>query len=177
MKTKELVLISLLLAMGTVLHLVIPGIGAGMKPDMLLVMMFLGIILFPNKKNVLLIGVLGGLLAALTTTFPAGQIPNIIDKPLTAFIFYGLFLSLGRFRQSTVVLGALTAVGVFISGIIFLGSAALLFQLPDAFFALVVGVVLPAVALSAIVMFIFHPIATKLVKRFNLEEKPHTTTM
>ena len=56
MKTRVLVLLSLLVGMGAVLHAVMPGILGGMKLDLMLTMMFLGIILFPERKNVLLVG-------------------------------------------------------------------------------------------------------------------------
>ena len=65
-----------------------------MKPDMMLLMMFLAIVLFPEKKNVLVVALGCGLLSALTTGFPGGQIPNIIDKLVTAFVFYFLIISL-----------------------------------------------------------------------------------
>ena len=51
MNTKKLVIIALLVGMGTVLHAVVPGFVFGMKPDMMLTMMFLGIILFPDFKS------------------------------------------------------------------------------------------------------------------------------
>ena len=46
MKTKELVII-LFAAIGAVLHSIMPPVLFGMKPDMMLVMMFMGILLFP----------------------------------------------------------------------------------------------------------------------------------
>ena len=49
MNTKNLVLMALLVGVGTVLYLVIPlVIGGGIKPDFMLTMMFIGIILFPT---------------------------------------------------------------------------------------------------------------------------------
>lgn len=126
MKTKTLVILSMLLGIGTVLHLVMPGTWA-IKPDMMLAMMFLGIALFPEKKNVLLLGIATGLLTALTTSFPMGQIPNIIDKPITAFVFYGLFLLLSKKLSKQLSLTILTIVCTVISGTLFLGSAYLLF--------------------------------------------------
>ncbi|MFP3361766.1 tryptophan transporter, partial [Planococcus sp. SIMBA_143] len=76
------------------------GIFLGMKPDMMLTMMFLGIILFPAKKNVLLLGLLTGVISGLTTQFPGGFLPNLIDKPVTAFVFYGLFLATKKITRS-----------------------------------------------------------------------------
>ncbi|GAA0314069.1 tryptophan transporter TrpP [Bacillus carboniphilus] len=169
MKTKELVLLALLIAMGTVLHLVIPGIGGGMKPDMLLVMMFLGIILFPKAKYVLLVGIASGIMSALTTNMPGGQLPNIIDKFLTAFIFFGLFMAIKKLSTSIVPVAVLTAVGTFVSGMIFLGTALFIVELPNTFLALTVGIVLPTVALNTIVMVIIYPIAMKLTQRLQVK--------
>ena len=47
MKTKELVIMALFAAIGAVLHSIMPPVLFGMKPDMMLVMMFMGILLFP----------------------------------------------------------------------------------------------------------------------------------
>lgn len=50
MNTKNLVLMALLVGVGAVLYIIIPGINGGMKPDFMLTMMFIGILLFPNVK-------------------------------------------------------------------------------------------------------------------------------
>ncbi|MFC4322160.1 tryptophan transporter [Litchfieldia salsa] len=170
MNTKVLVLLSLLIGMGAVLHSVIPGVFGGMKPDLMLTMMFLGIMLFPNKKNVLLLSIVAGLISALTTQFPGGQLPNIIDKLITAFVFYGLFLLVGKFAKSTMGAIVIATIGTMISGVIFLSSALLIAGLPGSatFVGLFIGVVLPTTALSAIAMLIIYPIAQQLIKRANL---------
>ena len=102
MKTKTLVSLSLLIGIGAALHFIIPGFFLGMKPDMMLLMMFLAITLFPAKKNVFIVALAAGAISAMTTTFPGGQIPNIIDKLATAFLFYLLFISLKKFSTSVV---------------------------------------------------------------------------
>ena len=169
MKTKELVLLGLFMAMGTALHLIIPPSLGSMKPDMLLTMMFLGITLFPRVGNVVLLGLASGILSALTTGFPAGQIPNIVDKFFTAFIFFGLLMAFRKIGAQLAKIVILTAVGTFVSGMIFLGTAFIFFELPDAFFALTVGIVLPAVAVNSILMFIIYPIASKLTQRLQFQ--------
>ncbi|MCM3616984.1 tryptophan transporter [Sutcliffiella horikoshii] len=170
MNTKTLVSLALLVGIGAVLHAVVPGFILGMKPDLALTMMFLGIMLFPAKKNVLLIGMVTGLISALTTTFPGGQIPNIIDKPITAFLFFFLLLAVKRVNKPLVKAGLLTAIGTLISGAIFLLSALTIVGLPGggtfAFFMLTA--VFPAVALNVIVMVILYPIVTGIAKRSNL---------
>ncbi|MFE8700234.1 tryptophan transporter [Cytobacillus sp. FJAT-54145] len=168
MNTKNLVVLSLLVGMGAVLHAVVPGIFLGMKPDMMLTMMFLGIVLFPDRKSVLLLGLVTGLISGLTTTFPGGLLPNIIDKPITAFAFFGLFLLLKKFQKSIVSVAVLTAVGTLISGVAFLTSAYLIVGLPGPFAALFGAVVLPAAAVNTIAMIILYPVALTIVKRTKL---------
>jgi hypothetical protein len=168
LNTKNLVALSLLIGMGAVLHAVVPGFFLGMKPDMMLTMMFLGIILFPEKKSVFLLGLATGLISALTTTFPAGQIPNIIDKPITAFVFFGLFLAVKKFNGSVVSAAVLTAAGTIISGAVFLTSALLIAGLPGTFAALFVAVVLPAAAVNTVAMIILYPVAMSIIKRTKL---------
>ncbi|MEQ2525612.1 tryptophan transporter [Bacillaceae bacterium CLA-AA-H227] len=168
MNTKNLVALALLVGMGAVLHLAIPGFAFGMKPDMMLAMMFLGIVLFPDSKSVLLLSLVTGVISGLTTSFPGGLIPNIIDKPITAFIFFGLFLALKKFRSNIISIAALTALGTIISGTVFLGSAYLIVGLPGSFAGLFGLAVLPATAANTLVMIVLYPIALTIVKRTKL---------
>ncbi|KIL73047.1 tryptophan transporter [Bacillus badius] len=170
MNTKSLVTLSLLIGMGAVLHTVMPGLFLGMKPDMMLTMMFLGILLFPNLKSVLLAGLVTGVISGLTTSFPGGMIPNMLDKPVTAVVFYGLFLLFARYGKNTVGAAALTAVGTIVSGVVFLGSALVTVGLPGPFAALFLTIVLPASAVNAVVMAIIYPIVQSVLKRSNLAE-------
>lgn len=165
MNTKNLVALALLVGMGTVLHAVVPGFFLGMKPDMMLTMMFLGIVLFPDKKSVLLLGLATGIISGITTTFPGGLFPNIIDKFVTSFVFFALFLALNKYSKSIISVAVLTAVGTVISGIVFLGSAYLIVGLPGPFAALFATVVLPAAAVNTIVMIVLYPVAASILKR------------
>lgn len=168
MNTKNLVALSLLVGMGAVLHAVVPGIFLGMKPDMMLTMMFLGIILFPDKKSVFLLAIVTGLISGMTSTFPGGLVPNIIDKFVTAYILLGMFLAVKKFNRSIFVFGALSAIGTIVSGIVFLSSAYLLVGLPGPFVALFAAVVLPATVVNTITMIILYPVATTVLKRTKL---------
>jgi hypothetical protein len=170
LKTRVLVLLSLLVGMGAVLHAVMPGPLAGMKLDLMLTMMFLGITLFPERKNVLLVGIVAGVISALTTTFPGGQIPNIIDKPVAAFMFYGLLLMAGKYKHSVVVTSILAAVGTLVSGTVFLTLALFMAGLPgtSTFSGLFIAIVLPTAAMSAVLMAIVYPIAKQIVSRSNI---------
>lgn len=165
MNTKNLVALSLLVGMGAVLHAIIPPFFLGMKPDMMLTMMFLGIILFPERKSVFLLSLLTGIISGLTTTFPGGLIPNMIDKPVTAFVFFGLFIALKKYKDSLVGISILTAIGTIVSGIAFLTSAYYLVGLPGPFVGLFAAVVLPAAAFNTVAMVVLYPVALTVVKR------------
>ncbi|KMY53174.1 tryptophan transporter [Bacillus sp. FJAT-27231] len=171
MNTKSLVTLSLLIGIGAVLHTVMPGLFLGMKPDMMLTMMFLGILLFPNVKSVLLAGLVTGMISGLTTSFPGGLIPNMIDKPVTAFVFYGLFILFAKYSKNAIGAAVLTAVGTIVSGVVFLGSALVIVGLPGPFAALFVTIVLPASVVNAVVMLVIYPIVQSVLKRSSLAEQ------
>lgn len=123
----------------------------------------------PRVQNVLVIGIVTGIISALTTAFPAGQIPNIIDKPVSAFLFFILFL-LFRKSQKTGAAAVLTAIGTILSGIVFLSSALLIVGLPGGFAALFAAVVLPATVLNTIAMIIIYPIVQTILRRSSFME-------
>lgn len=158
MNLRELVQAALLLAVGYVLHLIIPGFALGMKPDLLLGMLFIVIMMSRSLSSVIVAGLAAGLITALTTSFPGGQLPNVIDKFFTSLIVFGL-VNLLRDRVNDKVVSAIVgAVGTVVSGSIFLGSAALLVGLPGTFAALFVGAVLPATVVNTIAVVILYPI-------------------
>ncbi|KKB73730.1 MULTISPECIES: tryptophan transporter [Bacillus] len=173
MKTKELVALALFVAIGAALHAVIPPFFYGMKPDMMLIMMFMGILLFPKLQNVLVIGIVTGIISALTTAFPGGQLPNIIDKPITSLIFFGAFLAVRKLGSRTLTAAGLTAVGTLISGTVFLTSALLIVGLPgnQGLMTLFFAVVLPTAVISTIAMFVIYPIVQAILKRSRLTEE------
>lgn len=171
MKTKNLVLIALLIALGTVLYLVVPGYGDGMKPDFILVMMFISILLFPRFKETFLVVILAGVLSGIFTTFPGGLVPNIIDKIITGFVFFAVVSLLKNYAQKLVVGIILVLLGTFLSGTVFLTAALIIVGLPGgaAFGSLFVAVVIPTAILSAILFAIIYPIITKLMKELKFE--------
>ena len=60
-----------------------------MQPDMSLIMLFA--IMIINKgdyKTSLVCGIVTGIFTALTTKFPGGQLPNIIDKIIAVNLVY-----------------------------------------------------------------------------------------
>jgi hypothetical protein len=167
MKTKDLVFMALLVGLGAILHLTVPGIYLGMKPDFSLIMLFIGILLFPEKKHVLLLSLATGIISGMTTNFPNGFFPNFFEKPITGFIYFGLFLLLKK-KRTPLVNGILTAAGTIVSGFVFLSLALLLVGLPGPFAALFTSVVLPTAAFNTAAVLIIEPLVRTVGKRSNL---------
>ncbi|GAA0719060.1 tryptophan transporter [Clostridium malenominatum] len=144
MSLKKFVLSSVLLAVGLLLHQVSPNFVFGLRPDFLLIMMFISLSFVEDFKYVFVIGLVSGVLTALTTTFPGGQLPNIIDKVITAPAVYMLmrvFNTKLNGKIGTIIIGFL---GTLISGTIFLLSALYLVGLPAS-----LGVLFPTVLVAA----------------------------
>ena len=161
MKVRVLIILSLLVGIGAVLHAIIPPIFFGVKPDMLLSMMFLGIFF-------LLLSLATGVMSALTTGAPGGQIANMIDKPLTAFIVLALFLALKDRLNMNITAPALAGVGTLVSGSIFITVISIIAGIPEGgLISLFVLVVLPAAAVNLIIMLVVYPIVQGIFKRTN----------
>lgn len=178
MNIRETAQIALLLAVGYILHLVAPGYGAGMKPDVLLGMLFVIILIYRSFRVALTAGVVAGLITAFTTTFPGGQIPNILDKILTgiavfllvkvlaapleklmekaSFEVFGIKTSLGSFASSVLI----GLIGTVFSGTVFLLSALAIVGLPAPFKILFATVVIPATVANAVVTAILYPLVS-----------------
>lgn len=166
MNIRVLITLALLVGIGTVLHAVVPGFVFGVKPDMLLSMMFLGIFLFPKARYVLLLALVSGLISALTTQAPGGQIANMIDKPVTAFIVLALFLLFHSKIKDAISAPILTFIGTLVSGSVFVGVVALIAGLGEGgFLALFIGAVLPAAVVNTVIMVVIFPIVQSIMKR------------
>ncbi|OCS86000.1 tryptophan transporter [Caryophanon latum] len=168
MNTKNLVLMAMLVGVGTALYLFMPPIN-GMKPDFMLTMMFIGILLFTTLRDTFLLSLTTGVLSGLFTTFPAGFVPNIIDKFVTGLLFFAAVVALRKAARSVAAGTVLTVIGTAISGAIFLGAAIFVTGFEGAFTEMFIIVVLPAMAINAIAFFIIFPIITNLVKRSKFE--------
>jgi hypothetical protein len=168
MKTKSLALTSVLIALGYVFHTVVPPLFFGMKPDLLLVMMFLAIMLAPTKQNVLIASMAAGVISALTTGMAGGQIANIVEKPITAFIFLGLYVLAQKVKVNTISAVLLTVIGTIVSGTLFLLVAMVVAGLPGSLFSFIGMIVLPTSAISGLIMFFIYPVANRFSKRSNL---------
>ncbi|ELK47660.1 tryptophan transporter [Halobacillus sp. ACCC02827] len=169
MNIRVLVMLSLLVGIGAVLHAVAPPFFFGMRPDMMLAMMFLGILMFPKVPYVLLISLATAFISALTTTAPGGQLANIIDKPVTAFAFFALVLMTKKISHHKVTQPVLAGIGTMISGSIFLAVVLYIIGLMDASFGIMFAtVVLPATAFNILFIAVVYPIATKIMKRTSI---------
>ena len=89
MNTRKLVTATMFLAMGYILHLLIPGLPLGsMKPDPFLAMMFLAIIYVDDFKGTLAIGAVAGLLTAIQPS-----LRTMILAPIGTMISGTVFLA------------------------------------------------------------------------------------
>lgn len=110
------------MALGLVLHLMVPGIFFGVKPDFLLSMMFISLMIVGDVKEAVLIGVAGGIMSALTTGFPGGQIPNFIEKIITSLVVFYIIKAMDKnFTIPKIIL--IFALGTMVSGTLFLSIA------------------------------------------------------
>ena len=161
--TKQLVTNSLLLGGGFLLHYVTPAIGLPMQIDFSLITLVLIINLNKNSFSTCIAsGIATGIFSGMTTKFPAGLIPNIIDKILTTVAVYLLIKLLDKTALHNKIKAiVVNAVGTLISGITFLASALLLVGLPAPFSLLFVTVVIPATIVNTIAGFIINTICIK----------------
>ncbi|WP_121639300.1 tryptophan transporter [Virgibacillus sp. Bac330] len=166
MNIRILMILSLLIGIGAVLHAIVPPVIFGVKPDMLLSMMFLGILLFPKLKYVIILSIATGAISALTTSAPGGQIANMVDKPITAIIFLSLFFIISKTLRPLSQAVILTAIGTMISGAIFLSVALFLIGIMEgSFIAMFSIAVLPAAFLNSILIAVVYPIVQRILKR------------
>lgn len=119
MKTKNITISAIFMALGLVMHFLVPPIFGGVKPDFLLSMMFMCLIITDDIKEAILVGLCGGVMSALTTSFPGGQIPNMVEKILTILFCYYLLKALGKDLTTPKII-VLFALGTLVSGIVFL---------------------------------------------------------
>ena len=163
MKTKQLVINSLLLAVGFLLHYVTPAIGLPMQIDFSLITLILIITLNKNSLNTCVAsGVATGIFAGITSKFPFGLVPNILDKITTTIFIYLLIKLLDKTALHNKIKAiVVNAVGTLVSGVVFLVSALLFTGLPAPFFVLFTTVVIPAIAVNTVIGFIVSNICEK----------------
>lgn len=165
MKLRENIFTTLLLAIGLIAHHITPGILGGMKFDFLLIFMTVSLILNPRFQNTVLTGLLAGFLSAMTTSFPGGQIPNIIDKMVASIVIYLLIQVFVKIKLNNITIGIIGALGTFTSGIVFLTSASIIVGLPVPMTAMIASIVLPTAGVNTIGTVIIYNMVNIAMKR------------
>ena len=170
MNLKKMILASLFIAIGFMFRLVTPPVLFGMKPDFLLSMMFVTILLNDDYKMTLLVGGVVGVLTAATTTFPGGQVANIVDKLITCQVVFLAFRLLTNKVNGQLKVIIISFLGTILSGCIFLTTAGLLFGLPGgkSFTVLLMAVVIPASLANTIISTVFYNTVVLALKRTSL---------
>ncbi|MBM7834752.1 tryptophan transporter [Clostridium sardiniense] len=173
--TKKMIINALLLGIGAILHQITPALGLPMQPDFALVMLFIIMIINnADYKTSLIAGIITGVFTAMTTKFPGGQVPNMIDKIVTVNLIFIMMFAMNKIKmlkdmseskrrltQSAIIF----PIGTLISGVTFLGSASILVGLPAGFEALFMAVVIPAVAINLIAGCMLFKIVSTSMKR------------
>lgn len=175
MNTKKLTMNSILLAIGALLHQITPTLGLPMQPDFALAMLF--VIMILNKKDyktTIVAALITGMFTAMTTKFPGGQLPNIIDKVVTANCIYALifiickvkpFNKLSQSKQNSIIASIILPIGTFISGLIFLISAQAIVGLPASFITLFLTVVAPSIIINLVAGMFLYKTVNLSIKR------------
>lgn len=170
MKLKKIIINSLFLAIGTVIAQVIPPVFFGMKPGTGLVMLFIIILLNDDYKTCITAGIVLGILAAGTTTFPGGQLPNFIDKIITVNILFIVLKPLRNRLNSQVTTILTSALGTAISGTTFLFLVLITVGLPTKLNLLLFTVVLPACIINTVLTSILYNAINAALKRAAIKE-------
>lgn len=169
MKLQNLIIVALFLGIGTVLHTVVPGLLFGMKSDLSLVMLFLALYFFADKKSFLVIGLVAGILAGLTTSMPGGFFPHVVDKLVTSTVVFSQFSAVATHlsKLPRYIAGIVLAfLGTAVSGAVFLSMMILLSGLNQtAFLGLFITLVLPTAAVNTALMAILYPIVVRIAER------------
>lgn len=150
MRLRKLVLVAMLIAIGFIMHAISPPFFFGMRPDFSLAMLFVAILIIEDNKISIVAGIAVGIISALTTTFPMGQIPNIVDKLVTTAAVLVMVKILPKTKIPFIRTGIIGFVGTVISGTVFLGTALALAGLPAPFMALFMAVVIPAALFNTV---------------------------
>lgn len=161
---REFILCALLMAIGVVLHFITPAFMLNMRPDFMLSMLFISLMLVDDLKINYVTAIIAGILTALTGSMPGGQIANPIDKLVTSTIII-LMLKLLRNRVNEgIIAGIVGIIGTIISGSVFLGVVSIIAGLPGPFYLLMLTVVLPTSIVNTVVTVIGYYIIKKVSK-------------
>lgn len=158
MRLRDLVQVALLMAVGYVLRVLTPPVVLGMKPDIMLIMLFSVILLKRNLTLSLEAGVIAGIVTALTTTFPGGQLANLVDKFFTSLFALALTRLLIPPLPDKVAAPVVAGLGTLFSGGAFLTVALLTVGLPTRFAVLYGSVVVPAAVFNTLAVTLLYPL-------------------
>jgi hypothetical protein len=152
MNVKKMTLSAILIAVGYILHQIVPGIPflGGMKMDFLLVMMFFSIFMMDSYREAIAVALVCGIISALTTTFPGGQIANIVDKLITGSLVFVVYKNMGQRLPNVIKVSGIALLGTIVSGAIFLSVGLSISGAPIPFLDLFIGIVLPTSILNAV---------------------------
>ena len=164
MNLRKNILIALLLAIGYIMHQIVPGTIGNMKFDLMLSFIFVALFVSRDFKSAILTALLGGFITALTTTFPGGQIPNIIDKLVTCIAVYLMIRLFDKLKSKQLSTGIIAFIGTIISGTTFLYSALVLVGLPAPFSVLFAGIVLPTAVTNIFVTLVVYNAVNLAIK-------------
>lgn len=164
---KSLAISGILIGLGFILHSVVPPLFFGIKPDFLLACMFVSIAFTKDFKTMVATAVTCSIIAALTTNFPGGQIPSILDKTISAFFaFYMIKLISNNLNNTkkTIFFTITSFLGTLVSGAVFLLSVLFMLALPAPFMVLFTTIVLPTAILNAVIGFIMFTLMNNINK-------------
>ena len=128
---------------------------------------------FKYKKS-LICAIITGVFTALTTKFPGGQLPNIIDKIVTVNVMFLVIIIINKISHLTklntkleknILVLLVFPIGTLVSGTTFLLSAKFIVGLPASFSLLFVTVVIPALVINTIGGFILYHAINVSLKR------------
>jgi len=156
MNLRKNITVSLLLAIGYIMHQVVPGTIGSMKFDLMLSFIFVALLISRDFKSAILTALLGGFITALTTTFPGGQAANIVDKLVTSIAVYLMIRVSDKIKFKQISIGVIAFVGTIISGSTFLYTALLMVGLPAPFPVLFTGIVLPTAVTNIFVTLVVY---------------------
>lgn len=171
MNVKKMVVNAILIAIGVILHTVVPSFGPA-QPDFALAMLFIIMLLNRDYKTTLLSGIIMGIFTALTTKTAGGQLPNIIDKLVTCNIMYLVLLPLRDRLNKNVQAVIILALGTLISGTTFLTSLMLIAGMDkSAILPAIATVVIPTALINIVVGLVIYNISEKAIKITKIEMK------
>lgn len=163
---KKLTISAILLSIGFILHQVAPaGLGA-VTFDYMIAILIIIVAINKDYKTAFIAGLAAGIISALTTKFPGGQIPNILDKIIASLVVCFIIRLLDNVPEKT-KMAVIGFIGTIVSGSIFLGSASIIVGLPTGFTALFIGVVLPTAISNIFVCVFLYKIVTTSINRVN----------